>query len=177
MFCWSLHHMTHWLKKVFPNPYFRIMIGGSCILILTLLVGTHYNGAGMNIIARTLEESIVHPEAFLFKILFTAITLGAGFKGGEIVPSFFVGACFGCFIAPWIGIDASFGAAIGLMVVFCRVTNCPKASLFLMFELFRFHSFSLFLFTDAIGYMMSGYYGLYSEQKIVYSKYEPSYID
>lgn len=64
-----------------------------------------------------------------------------------------------------------------MMVLFCGVTNCPMTSLFLVFELFGFHSLVLFLIADAVGYMLSGYYGLYNEQKIMYSKYEVSFIN
>lgn len=177
LFCWMLHQGSLWMEKLFKNSYLRIFVGGCFIIILTLIFKTDYNGAGMNIVARALEESSVRPEAFVLKALFTAITLGAGFKGGEIVPSFFVGACFGCLMAPILGIPASFGAAIGLLVLFCGVTNCPMASLFLGIELFGLQGVVLFLIADAVGYMMSGYYGLYNEQKIMYSKYETKFID
>ena len=117
------------------------------------------------------------PEAFLLKILFTAVTLGAGFKGGEIVPVFFTGATFGCVAAPFLGLPASFGAALGMTAVFCGVTNCPMTSLFLAYELFGGQGLPLFALSCAVAYMLSGYYGLYSEQKIVYSKFRPEFID
>ena len=102
-------------------------------------------------------------------MLFTTITLGAGFKGGEIVPVFFTGATFGCTAAPLLGLHPSFGAGLGMVCVFCGVTNCPMTSLLL--------SLGLFAVCIAVSYMLSGYYGLYSEQKIVYSKLRPEYID
>ena len=77
------------------------------------------------------QGTTARPEAFLLKILFTAVTLSAGFKGGEVVPSFFVGATFGCVAGPLLGIPAGFAAALGLAAVFCRATNCPLASIFL----------------------------------------------
>ena len=78
------------------------------IIALTLLLGTtDYNGAGMDIVTAAVEQGIVTvPWAFLLKLLFTAITLAAGFKGGEVVPSFFVGATFGCAVAPLLGLPA-----------------------------------------------------------------------
>lgn len=176
-FCFVMHRSSHLLTKYFKNPYLKAVIGGVMIVVLSLLFGTDYQGAGMNIIDQAIHEGIVKPEAFLLKLVFTAITLGAGYKGGEIVPCFFVGATFGCFVAPFLGIPASFGAAIGLMVLFCGVTNCPVTSLFLSFELFGFQALPLFLIADAIGYMLSGYYGLYSEQKIIYSKFNSSFIN
>ena len=125
------------------------------------------------------------PEAFLLKMLFTTITLGAGFKGGEIVPVFFTGATFGCTAAPLLGLHPSFGAGLGMVCVFCGVTNCPMTSLLLSLELFAGdslgmftgQSLGLFAVCIAVSYMLSGYYGLYSEQKIVYSKLRPEYID
>ena len=93
LFCIALHMGEALYKKYLPNPYLRIVAGGLLIILLTLLVGNQdYNGAGMPIIARCFAEHEVVPYAFLMKILFTAITLGAGYKGGEIVPSFFIGA-------------------------------------------------------------------------------------
>ena len=115
--------------------------------------------------------------AFLLKILFTAITIGAGYKGGEIVPSFFVGATFGCVLAPLIGADASLCAAIGMTSVFCGVTNCPVTALLISFELFGFDHAYYFLPAIAISYMLSGYYSLYHSQTIVYSKYENRYVE
>ena len=125
------------------------------------------------------------PEAFLLKMLFTTITLGAGCKGGEIVPVFFTGATFGCTAAPLLGLHPSFGAGLGMVCVFCGVTNCPMTSLLLSLELFAGdslgmftgQSLGLFAVCIAVSYMLSGYYGLYSEQKIVYSKLRPEYID
>ena len=103
--------------------------------------------------------------------LFTAITLSAGFKGGEVVPSFFVGATFGCVVGPLLGIPSGFAAALGLVAVFCGATNCPIASIVLAIELFQ-SDFAIVYFALACGisYMLSGYYGLYSEQNIIYAK-------
>ena len=86
-------------------------------------------------VAAAVEGGTVRPEAFLLKILFTAVTLGAGFKGGEVVPSFFVGAAFGCAMGPVLGLPAGFAAALGLASVFCGATNCPLASIALAIEL------------------------------------------
>ena len=103
-------------------------------------------------------------------MLFTALTLGAGFKGGEIVPTFFVGATFGCVVGGLIGLDPGFAAAVGLVSLFCGVVNCPLASIFLSIELFGAQGMPLFALAAAVSYLLSGYYGLYSSQKIVYSK-------
>lgn len=112
-----------------------------------------------------------------FKILFTALTLGAGFKGGEIVPTFFIGATFGCAAGPLLGMNPSFAAAVGLIALFCGVINCPVASFVLAVELFGGNGVIFFGIASAIGYLFSGNYGLYSAQKIVYSKLETKFID
>ena len=136
VFCVVMHGAGHLMKKI-KSPWLRVACGGVAVIVLTLLFGTDYNGAGMDIVTAAVEQGIVAvPWAFLLKLLFTAITLAAGFKGGEVVPSFFVGATFGCAVAPLLGLPAGFGAAVGLAAVFCGVTNCPLASTLLAVELF-----------------------------------------
>ena len=129
-------------------------------------------------IGAAVEQGIVAvPWAFLLKLLFTAITLAAGFKGGEVVPSFFVGATFGCAVAPLLGLPAGFGAAVGLAAVFCGVTNCPLASTLLAVELFGAEGLLYFALACCLSYMLSGYQGLYSRQTILYSKLKAQFIN
>ena len=154
-----------------------LTLGGILLLVLTLLVGSQdYNGADSHVIELALEGE-AHPESFLLKILFTAVTLGAGFRGGEIVPVLFTGATFGCVAGPLIGLSPSFGGALGMVGVFCGATNCPISSILLAYELFGGQSLPLFALCCGVSYMMSGYSGLYSEQKIVYSKFRTEWID
>ena len=122
-------------------------------------------------------DGSVRPEAFLLKIIFTALTLGAGFKGGEIVPSFFIGATFGCLFGNLTGFEPSLCTAVGMISLFCGVTNCPITSLLISFELFGYDGMPYFLLAIPFSYMLSGYFGLYRSQKIVYSKYKTSYIN
>lgn len=84
------------------------------------------------------------PEAFALKILFTAVTIGAGFKGGEIVPTFFIGSTFGCVAGSLLGLDPGFAAAVGLIALFCGVVNSPIASIILSIELFGAQGLILF---------------------------------
>lgn len=178
LFVNSLRFSERFLKKRLPNPWLRIAVGGVAIIALTYLSGTtDYNGAGMDVVARAIEQGETAPVAFLFKILFTAVTLGAGYKGGEIVPAFFVGATFGCVAAPLLGIPAGFGAALGLVSVFCASVNCPMASIFLSVELFGSAGLLYFALSCGISYMLSGYNGLYSSQTILYSKLKAQYIN
>ncbi|MCI2106654.1 MAG: chloride channel protein [Intestinimonas sp.] len=175
-FCKSMQLGHKLYGKYLPKPVLRAAAGGAIVICLTFLAGCYdYNGAGGDIIAAAMQGQ-AKPEAFLLKILFTVVSLGAGFRGGEIVPVFFTGATFGCAAAPLIGLSPSFGAAVGLVAVFCGVTNCPITSILLAFELFGGKGLSLFAMASAVSYMLSGYTGLYSEQEIVYSKVRPRRI-
>lgn len=187
-FCRLMHAVSHLYDRFLPNRLARAVAGGFLVIALTYAVwlwnpGTYdYNGAGEAVI-RAAVGGQARPEAFLLKMLFTAVTLGAGFKGGEIVPVFFTGAAFGCTAAPLLNLHPSFGAGLGMVSLFCGVTNCPLSSLLLALELFAaggtlpMSSLGLFAVCIAVSYMLSGYYGLYSEQKILYSKFRPEFIN
>ena len=178
LLCRTLQFAEHQMKKRIPNPWARAAVGGCAVIALTYLAGTRdYNGAGMDVITAAVEQGSARPEAFLLKILFTAVTLAAGFKGGEVVPSFFVGATFGAVAAPLLGIPAGFGGALGLASVFCGATNCPLASIFLSIELFGDGGLLYFALSCGISYVLSGYNGLYSSQTILYSKLKAQYIN
>lgn len=173
LFCVAIHEAGNLYEKYIKNAYIRAAVGGAIVVVLTLLIGTtDYNGAGMNVIERAFSGQ-AFPIAFLIKILFTALTLGAGFKGGEIVPSFFVGATFGCAFGGLIGLSPSFGAAVGLLAVFCGVTNCPFATIILSIELFGASGLAYYALAIVISYMLSGYRGLYSAQQFYQSKLKP----
>ena len=173
----SLHCSEAIYRKFIKNPYLRAAAGGCIIILLTLLVGNQdYNGTGVNIISKCFDGTVA-PEAFLLKITFTALTLGAGFKGGEIVPTFFIGASFGCLFGTLTGFSPTLCAAIGMAAIFCGVTNSPITSLLISFEMFGFAAMPFLLLAIAFSYMLSGYYGLYRSQKIMYSKFKTSYIN
>lgn len=177
LFCRGLRETGRMAARLLPNPYWRAAIGGALIIGLTLLAGsTDYNGAGMELVERAVSGE-ANALAWLLKLLFTAVTIGFGFKGGEVVPSFFVGACFGCVLGGLLGLPAGFGAAIGLVAVFCGVVNCPFASIFLSIELFGAGGLLYFAVACAVSYLLSGYCGLYSSQTILYSKMRAEFIN
>ena len=161
----------------------RAVAGGCIMVALSLLDGgladQVYNGAGGGLVEAAVTGSGlgIMPWAFLVKALFTALTLGAGFRGGEIVPTFACGATFGCVVAPFLGLSPSFGGAVGTVAAFCGVTNCPLTSILLAYELFGGGGLPLFALAIAVSYRLSGYTGLYSEQEIVYSKTDPKEIN
>lgn len=177
LFCRGLQETGRRAARLLPNPFIRAFVGGVLVIGLTLLVGTtDYNGAGMEVVGRAIGGE-VGGWAWLLKLLFTAVTIGFGFKGGEVVPSFFVGACFGCVLGGFLGLPAGFGAAIGLVAVFCGAVNCPIASVFLSIELFGTGDLLYFAMACAISYLLSGYCGLYSSQTILYSKMRAEFIN
>ena len=177
IFCFGVHETERLFTRRVPDRYLRIAAGGCLVVVLSLLVGSRdYNGAGMEVIARALAGQAL-PYAFFLKLIFTALTLGTGYRGGEIVPVFFIGATFGCAVSGLIGLPASFGAALGLAALFCGVTNCPITSIILSVELFGGGGLIYFALVCAVSFMLSGHYSLYSEQKIVYSKTKAEFVD
>lgn len=178
LLCETMHAAHSLSSKYFPNSYLRAAVGGVLLIGLTLLVGTReFNGAGGAVIARAIESEEAVPYAFLLKLLFTAITIGFGFKGGEIVPTFYIGATFGCVVGPLLGIPAGMAAAIGMTATFCGAVNCPIASVILSMELFGSGNLPYYAIACFIAYMLSGYSSLYHEQKIVFSKLGRETID
>lgn len=176
LFCVTIEKGEKFSKKIFKNKYYRAFGCGLIVLILTIIVGnTEYNGAGMGIISRAILSGEADYGAFLIKLIFTAFTIAAGFKGGEIVPAFFVGSTFGCVFGSLLGLNPGFAAALGFVALFCGVVNCPIASLILSLEVFGIEGILFFAIVCSISYMMSGYFGLYKSQKIVYSKLDDEY--
>ena len=177
LFCSAIHKSEAAMKRFLPSKYMQVFVGGLLVVLLTILVGSQdYNGAGMHIISNAMNGQ-VKIEAFLLKIVFTAITVAAGFKGGEIVPTFFIGSTFGCAISHLLGIHPTLGAAVGMVTLFCCVVNCPIASIILSFEVFGADGMLFFALACSVGYMMSGYFGLYQKQKILYSKLDNEWVD
>ena len=178
LFCFVLHSAAHDLPKLLPNPWVRAFLGGCVVVVFTLLYGSmRYNGAGMSVITAAVEQGQALPWDFLCKIFLTALTLACGFKGGEVVPTFFIGATLGCVLGGLLGIPAGFAAALGLVCVFCGAVNCPIASIVLSIELFGAGQLVYFALACGIAYMLSGYFGLYSSQKILYSKLRTEFIN
>ena len=176
--CAVLHHSEKLFSRLVPNSILRALAGGCVLVALTWLAGTgDYNGAGTGVIASAVQQGDARPWDFALKLLFTAVTLASGFKGGEIVPTFFIGSTMGCVLGPLLGVPAAFAAALGLSSVFCGAVNCPVASVVLAVELFGSDGVIYFAVAAAIAYMLSGYAGLYRSQKIIYSKLKAEYID
>lgn len=168
--CWLFHNAEHFAKHHLPNPWIRIALGGAVVMGMTLLAGDHrFNGAGMDM-ALAAVAGQTDWYSFLVKMLFTAVTLAAGFKGGEIVPTFCIGATFGCLLGGFLGLEAGTAAAVGLVGLFCCVTNSPLASIVLSLEMFGGANLYLFSFVCVICFVLSGNSGLYASQIFLFNK-------
>lgn len=177
LFCGLLHFMEHKVPQLLPNPWLRVFVGGVAVIAFSYLFGVgRYNGAGMGVITAAVEQGEALPWDFLCKIFLTALTLSCGFKGGEVVPSFFVGATFGCVFGPLLGLPAGFAAAVGLVSIFCGATNALIPSILMGFELFSGAGLELMALGCGICYMLSGHHGLYSSQTFVTNKLRSEYM-
>lgn len=168
--CVSLEGASRLAKKYLKNAYLRIALGGCLMAALTVGFGLYdYAGAGSQVITAAAAGQAA-PWAFAVKLALTALCVAAGFRGGEIVPTLFIGATFGCAAAPLLGLDPGFGACIGMVSLFCAAVNCPMASLFLAAEFFATHELEHFAVAVAVSFVLSGYFGLYSSQVHRFSK-------
>ena len=170
--CKVFHEAEHLAAHHLPNPFVRIAVGGVLVAGLTLIVGDQrFNGAGMDMALNAVAGNTDWYN-FLLKMLFTAVTLAAGFKGGEIVPTFCIGATFGCLMGSMLGLDPGIAAAMGLVGLFCCATNSPLASIVLSVEMFGSTNLYLFALVCVICFVLSGHSGLYASQIIQFSKAE-----
>lgn len=163
------HNIEKFSKRYLKDPMLTGMVGGILIILLTYLVGSRdYTGRGLKLVTEAFEGQ-VPAYAFLVKILFTAVTMGTGFRGGEAIPLFFVGATLGNTLSGITGLPASFLAGIGLIAVFCGAANAPISCFLLSIEMFEGKGVIFFFIASVISYLFSGYNGIYTSQKI----YEP----
>ena len=178
LFCILLKTVGQLYTKYLKNPYIRIVVAAGVIILITIGLNTKdYMGAGSGLIARAIEKGEARPLDFLWKMLLTALTMRAGYRGGEIVPAFSIGATFGCVAGGILGFSPELAAAASMVALFCGVTNCPITAMLISFELFGFSGAAYYLIAISISYAVSGYYSLYKDQTIVYSKYKARYIN
>ncbi len=151
-------------KKKLNKPYWAPVIGGVVIVGFTLALGTtKYLGLGLPTISEafTVKQT---PEVFMLKLLFTAITLGMGFKGGEVTPLFFIGATLGSALTLFLPLPVGLLAAMGFVAVFAGASNTPLASSIMAIELFGVECASYVAIACVVSYLISGHNGIYSSQ-------------
>ena len=147
--------------RLISQPVLRILAGSVIIIVLTILVGDmRYSGSGMGMAINAIESGADWYD-FALKLLFTAVTLWAGFKGGEIVPTFCIGATFGCVMGSILGISPSLAAAIGLVALFAYATNSLISAVFLGVELFGFAILPYVILACVVTTLLSGKIGLF----------------
>jgi H+/Cl- antiporter ClcA len=148
------------------------------MLAIIFMVGgqTDYMGLGLPIIESSFSEKQL-PQAFILKLLFTAFTLGAGFKGGEVTPLFFIGATLGNILSLFVPLPMALLAGMGFVAVFAGATNTPVACIFMGIELFGAESGVFIAIACVVAYIFSGHNGIYGSQIIgspkhlVYGRY------
>jgi len=170
--------LTHGIHEVFrrrvPNQLLRPVIGGGIVVVLALSMGTRdFLGLGVSspdpdavTIATAFHEGGARPWSWVAKIVFTAVTLGSGFKGGEVTPLFFIGATLGNTLATLGGMPVDILAALGFVAVFAGATNTPIASTVMAVELFGGEHILYFAVACIFAYLASGHAGIYPGQRI-----------
>jgi len=168
--------LTHGIKtsltKRVPRLPLRMMIGGATVVVLWQLLGTtEYLGLGVPTILRSFTDPDLATYTFALKLLFTAITLGAGFLGGEVTPLFFVGAALGSVLARFMGIPIELGAGVGMAAVFAAASNAPLALSVMAVELLGAAALPHVVIVCVLSYLMTGHRGIYGSQRLVRSKW------
>ncbi|MXV50620.1 voltage-gated chloride channel protein [Pedobacter sp. HMF7647] len=182
--------MTHTIKKAglkfFKTKWMIPVAGGLIIIGLTLLIGApDYLSLGVNpeypgavTISSAFHTGGSHGWSWLWKTLYTSITLGSGFKGGEVTPLFYIGATLGNSLSDLLNAPVSLFAALGFIAVFAGATNTPIACTFMGIELFGGEHAILFATACFTAYYFSGHSGIYGAQRIEIAKFDdPSSID
>lgn len=165
-----LSKTIHWWGKMFSKyiafPPLRPFVGGIIIASAVFLMGTtKFIGLGIPTIVNSFEtEQLMY--VFLLKILFTGFTLGAGFKGGEVTPLFFIGATLGSFLSLYVPLPTALLAGMGFVAVFSGATHTPIACTVMGMELFGIKGGLFIAIACLVSYLFSGMTGIYSAQNI-----------
>jgi H+/Cl- antiporter ClcA len=171
LFSRSTHFWQNLFSKTIPFPPLRPFIGGIILAITIYFIGTtKYIGLGIPMIV----DAFSTPNAsydFLIKILFTGFTLGAGFKGGEVTPLFFVGATLGSALSVVVPLPIALLAGMGFVAVFSGATHTPIACTVMGMELFGIESGIYIGIACLIAYFSSGSVGIYQAQIVKGPKY------
>lgn len=170
---WLFSSLTHQIKKLMGhyivNPPLRAAAGGLLVIAGVAAVGTDYIGLGIPMIVRSFEQELP-PLAFLLKTVFTAVTLGSGFRGGEVTPLFFIGSSLGNALSSIIPLPMDLLAAMGFVAVFAGAANTPLACTLMAVELFGAEAGFYAGLASVVAYIFSGNSGIYTSQIVTGSK-------
>lgn len=163
--------LMHGIRKIYGAflPYLplRSFVGGLAIIGLVLLIGSEdYLGLSLPLIQRSLSGEGVVTWAFLLKLIFTALTLGSGFVGGEVTPLFVIGSTLGYTLGVLLGVEPAFMAAIGFVAVFAGASNTPLACALMGMELFGGGSAMYLILGCVMAYLASGHRSIYTTQRV-----------
>jgi H+/Cl- antiporter ClcA len=166
------HRLKHFSEAKVPRLPLRMFLGGIAIVVMWKLIGTSdYLGLGMPMIVRSFTDPNLPWFAFAAKLVFTAVTLSAGFLGGEVTPLFFVGATFGSVLARMLGLPIELGATLGIAAVFGAAANTPVALSIMAVELVGAAAFPHVLIVTVIAYILTGHRGIYPAQRLLRRKH------
>lgn len=170
-FIHSVHAVKALTQRTRLKPPVITALGGIVLLGLTVLVGNlEYNGLSLRLMLDSMRGEEVPSYAFLLKLLFTAITLGVGYLGGETVPLFVMGACFGATLAPILGVEGVLLPALGAVATFGAAANTPIACAVMAVEMFGGEVLPWAFFACALAYLASGRHSIYSTQPVITAK-------
>lgn len=165
-FSFSARYWANLFKKIVSWPPLRPVLGGAIIALAVWLIGnTRYIGLGVPVIVEAFEQQVPWFD-FIAKILFTTFTLGAGFKGGEVTPLFFIGATLGNLLSLFVPLPMALLAGMGFVAVFAGATNTPLACTFMGLELFGAAGGAYIATACVMAYLFSGHTGIYGSQII-----------
>jgi H+/Cl- antiporter ClcA len=155
------------LSRFIAYPPFRLVVGGILIIGMTLLIGNNdYLGLSLPLIQNSVRGEGVVMGAFLLKLIFTVVTLGSGFLGGEVTPLFVIGSTLGYTLGVVLGIDPAWLAMVGFVAVFAASSNTPIACIFMAIELFGGNIALMAVVGCMVAYLVSGHEGIYHTQRI-----------
>lgn len=174
LFAGAVHGCQRLFTNWVPSPVWRPALGGLLVIALCLLLGTRdYLGIGVQTpdghgvsLLNAFHEGGATPLSWFWKIVFTAVTLGAGFKGGEVTPLFFVGATLGNVLGLLLGAPVDLFAALGFVAVFAAASNTPLACTIMAVELFGGGPVMLYAAACFVAYVFSGHSGIYGSQRL-----------
>lgn len=176
LFSASIRYLKNCYARLIPNAIYRIGFGAAVVVLLSLIYGTNrYLGLSLPLLTDAFSGE-VRPFDFLNKLIFTVLSLGAGFQGGEVTPLFEIGATLGSHLGDILGIPAGFLAALGFIGVFSGATNTPIACFIMGIELFGSEFASYLFISSIVSYLFSGSKGIYQAQKITGGKL-PMFLD
>ncbi|MGK6341598.1 voltage-gated chloride channel family protein [Chryseobacterium sp. DT-3] len=166
--------ILHWSGSIFKfkikYPPFRPVVGGIIVALAVLAMGTtRYIGLGIPVIVESFEKQLPFYD-FALKMVFTIVTLSAGFKGGEVTPLFFIGATLGSALSLFIPLPFGLLAGMGFVAVFAGATNTPLACMLMGIELFGAESGVYIAIACVVSYLFSGHNSIYTKQKIGQAK-------